>query len=78
MQDQIVTVIKKTVEENIRETVEEEINKEVENFRQKLEDKKEQYIAEIMNGIAIYHQQNIGSMSMDYKIIFENRWRIDK
>lgn len=78
MQDQIVTVIKRTVEENIRETVEEEINKEVENFRQKLEDRKERYITEIMNGIAIYHQQNIESMSMDYKIIFENRWRIDK
>ena len=53
----ILDMIKKSVEEMVSEKIEEEINLEVKNFREKLEYRKDNYIAEVMKGIRIYHQK---------------------
>ena len=48
---------------------------EVENFRQRLESEKEQFITEIMKGIKIYRQQEGFDIGVNYKIILENVYR---
>lgn len=68
----ILDMIKKSVEEMVSEKIEEEINLEVKNFREKLEYRKDNYIAEVMKGIRIYHQKNPERLGIDYKIVFEN------
>lgn len=58
-------------------SVDEEINKKVREFENQLIDRRNQYIAEIMKGIQIAHQQEPALNSMTYKIIFENIQRIE-
>lgn len=70
--------IKISVKQIVSETIQQEIDKEVEDFRRKLENRKDNYIAEIMKGIRIYHERDVGSLGVNYKIIFENITRIEK
>lgn len=77
MEDYIEFGIKCSVKQIITEKVQEEIDKKVEQFRTELEDRKDNYIAEIMKGIRIYHERDMGSMGINYKIVFENVYRID-
>lgn len=77
-EDLIEFGIKTNVECIIREKVNEEINEEVEKFRRKLEDRKDDYIAEVMKGIRIVHERDIGSMGINYKVIFENVYRLEE
>ena len=70
--------IKERILKNVQEKVDNEINREVEKFRKKLEDRKDNFISEIMKGIRVYHEQEVGSMGINYKIIFENIYRIEK
>ena len=77
MEDYIEFGIKCSVKQIITEKVQEEIDKKVEQFRTELEDKKDNYISEIMKGIRIYHERDMGSMGINYKIVFENVYRID-
>lgn len=76
--DFIIAAIKDHVEELISDDIEACIDKEVEAFRRYLVDNKERYIAEVMKGISILHNQDIGTHSMTYKIIFENVTRLEK
>lgn len=77
MEDYIEFGIKCSVKQIITEKVQEEIDKKVEQFRTELEDRKDNYISEIMKGIRIYHERDMGSMGINYKIVFENVYRID-
>lgn len=71
-------MLKKNIEQIIKSKVNEEIEEEVEKFKNKLESRKDQYIAEIMKGIRIYHERDIGSLGINYKIIFENIVKLEK
>lgn len=70
--------IKISVKEIVRAKIDEEIEKKVEQFKRELEDRKDNYIAEVMKGIRIYHERDIGSMGVNYKILFENVYRTEK
>ena len=70
--------IKISVKEIVRSKIDKEIDEEVEKFRRKLEDRKDDYIAEVMKGIRIYHERDIGSEGINYKIIFKNVYRLEK
>ena len=74
----IEDMIKKSVESIIYEKVEQEIKEEIKRFEQKLEDRKDQYIAEMMKGIRIYHERDVGSLGINYRIVFENVNRKEK
>lgn len=71
-------MLKKNIEQIIKSKVDEEIKEEVEKFKNKLESRKDQYIAEIMKGIRIYHERDLGSLGINYKIIFENIVKLEK
>ena len=70
-------MLKMDIEQIVKAKVEEEIKQKVEEFRTELEDRKDNYISEIMKGIRIYHERDMGSMGINYKIVFENVYRID-
>ena len=79
MEDEFIkNGIRISIKEIVKSKIDEEIDKKVKQFRRELEDKKDNYIAEIMRGIRIYHERDIGSMGMNYKIIFENIYRLEK
>lgn len=69
--------LKDSLKNIISISVDEEINKKVREFERQLIDKRNQYIAEIMKGIQIFHQNEPDLNSMNYKIIFENIQRIE-
>lgn len=71
-------MLKKNIEQIIKSKVDEEIEEEVKKFTNKLIERKDQYIAEIMKGIRIYHERDAGSLGINYKIIFENIVRLEK
>lgn len=70
--------IKCSLKQIITDKVNKEIEEEVEKFRRKLEDRKDNYISEIMKGIRIYHERDMGSLGVNYKIVFENVYRVEK
>lgn len=70
-------VIKKEVKELVSEKIQEEIDEKAIQFRNKLMDRKDEYIAEVMKGIRIFHERDINSLGMNYRIVFENRYRIE-
>lgn len=79
MEDEIIKRgIQISIKEMVKSKIDKEIDKKVEQFRRELEDRKDNYIAEIMKGIRIYHERDIGSMGMNYKIIFENIYRLEE
>ena len=79
MEDEFIkNGIRISIKEIVKSKIDEEIDKKVKQFRRELEDKKDNYIAEIMRGIRIYHERDIGSMGMNYKIIFENIYRLEE
>lgn len=69
--------LKDSLHNLIAMNVDEEINKKVNEFETQLIDRRNQYIAEIMKGIQIIHQQEPSMNAMNYKIIFENIQRIE-
>lgn len=76
-EDFIKKGIKISVEEIVKAKIQEEIDLEVEKFRQKLENRKDNYIAEVMKGIRISHERDFGSMGINYRIIFENITKLE-
>lgn len=70
--------IKNSVEKIVREKIEEEIDKKVKQFKRELEYRKDNYIAEVMKGIRIFHERDFGSLGINYRIIFENITKIEK
>ncbi|MCI5588830.1 MAG: hypothetical protein MR384_13265 [Lachnospiraceae bacterium] len=79
MEEQILEeILKKNIKSIVSEKIDEEIEQKVNNFKKELEDRKDNYIAEIMKGIRVYHERDIRGMGINYKIIFENIYRIEK
>lgn len=68
--------INEYIEQMIKERIDEEIEKRVEQFRKELTYRKDQYIGEILGGIRLYTEQNIGEIT--YKVIFENVVKVEK
>lgn len=78
MEEQFIEeILKKNIKAIISEKIDNEIKQKVENFRIELEDRKDNYIAEVMKGIRIYHERDMNSMAINYKIVFENIYRIE-
>lgn len=78
MEEQFIEeILKKNIKAIISEKIDNEIKQKVENFRIELEDRKDNYIAEVMKGIRIYHERDRDSMAINYKIVFENIYRIE-
>lgn len=76
--DNLEEILKKNIKSIVSEKIDEEIEQKVNNFKKELEDRKDNYIAEIMKGIRVYHERDTMSMGINYKIIFENIYRIEK
>lgn len=76
--DNLEEILKKNIKSIVSEKINEEIEQKVNNFKKELEDRKDNYIAEIMKGIRVYHERDIMSRGINYKIIFENIYRIEK
>ena len=70
--------IRLSVRQIVSAKIQQEIDKKVEEFKRELEDRKDNYIAEIMKGIRIYHERETQNMETNYRIIFENVTRLEK
>ena len=70
-------MLKNSLKSIITEKVEQEIEKEVKAFARKLEDRKDNYIAEIMKGIRIHQERDQLRNGINYRIIFENVVRLE-
>lgn len=70
--------IKLSVKQIVSATIQQEIDKKVENFRRELEDRKDNYISEVMKGIRIYHERDVQDLGINYRIIFENVTRLER
>lgn len=77
MENNIESIIKKQVKEQISKEIDEEIQQKVKKFADELVSRKDDYIAQVMKGIRIYHERDIGSMGINYRIIFENKYVIE-
>lgn len=61
MEEQILEeILKKNIKSIVSEKIDEEIEQKVNNFKKELEDRKDNYIAEIMKGIRVYHERDTG------------------
>lgn len=72
----IEETLKLSLKSIITEKVEQEIKEKVEAFARELEDRKDNYIAEIMKGIRINQERDQLRNGINYRIIFENVVRI--
>lgn len=77
MEDFIENGIEISVKQIVSETIQQEIDEKVEKFKRELEDRKDNYIAEVMRGIRIYHERDIRSEGINYRIVFENVYRLE-
>ena len=73
----MVEAIKREVEKLISESVDKEIENRTIAFHKELTERKDRYIAEVMKGIRIAHEYNPQTMSMDYRIMFINRYAVE-
>ena len=74
--DFVVEGIKKAVEQQISQQIDTEIQNKVKEFADSLISRKDDYIAQVMKGIRVYHEQSDMDMCMNYRIIFDNRYEI--
>lgn len=70
----MIEVIKNEVKRIISERIDKEIEDRTIAFHKELTERKDEYIAEVMKGIRIAHEYNPQTMSMDYHIIFINKY----
>lgn len=78
MEQDFEDMIKEQVKNVISVRIDIEIERQVEKFRKKLEDRKDDYIAEVLKGIRIYHERDMHYERMNYKITFENIYRLEE
>lgn len=62
------------VENCISERIDEEIKRKTNEFYNTLVARKDKYIAEVMSGIRMCHENNPETMCVDYKIMFINKY----
>lgn len=72
----IDNVLNKILEDNLQKRINDLIDEETEKFKMQLLDRKDDYIAEIMKGIRILHEQCPEEQKIAYYIQFENVERI--
>ena len=78
MEDKVIeNVIKQAIKKEISDKIDEEIQQKVKDFTKELLTRKDNYIAEVMKGIRITHERDFGSMGINYRIIFENIYKIE-
>lgn len=78
MEDKVIeNVIKQAIKKEISDKIDEEIQQKVKDFTKELLARKDNYIAEVMKGIRIVHERDVGSMGINYRIIFENIYKIE-
>ena len=66
------------VEKCISERIDEEIKRKTNEFYNTLVARKDKYIAEVMSGIRMCHESNPETMSVDYKILFINKYEVTR
>lgn len=66
------------VENCISEKIDEEIKSKTNEFYNMLVARKDKYIAEVMSGIRICHENNPETMCVDYKIMFINKYEVTR
>ena len=74
LEETIKTNLKILIEDKVKKEIEEEVEK----FREKLESRKDEYIAEIMKGIRVSHQFDPAMHGINYRIVFDNVITIKK
>ena len=72
----VADIIKDIFKQEVSKKIDDEIDKKVKEFREKLVNRKDNYIAEIMKGIRIYSEQQTIDGCPRYQIIFENVYKI--
>lgn len=77
MMDRIDELILQSVQKQVSNEVDDLIQRKVDAFSRELLDRKDDYIAQIMKGIRLYHEQSPIENSMNYKIVFQNEYRIN-
>ena len=74
-------MLEEMIKINLKQLIEHKVNIEIEEtvykLKEKLENRKDEYIAEIMKGIRFHHEYNDIEHCMNYKIIFENVTRVE-
>ena len=65
-------MLKKSVESIVRSKIEEELEQEVKEFANKLESRKEEYIAEIVKAVSICQERDERTFGVIYRITIEN------
>ena len=74
----IEEVIKSEVCRMISDRIEDEIVEKTKEFHNTLIQRKDQYIAEVMKGIRIVHENNPEGMYTDYRILFVNKYEVER
>lgn len=74
----IEEMIKREIERTISDRIEDEIIERTKEFHSELIQRKDQYIAEVMKGIRIMHENNPQGMYVDYRILFVNKYEVKK
>ena len=74
----VADIIKDVFKEQVSEKIDEEIDKKVKEFREKLINQKEDYIAEIVKSIKIYSERTRLGAHPEFRIVFENVYKIEE
>lgn len=77
MDDIIQNNIIKSITNKVSDEIDLEIERKVKEFYKELTDKKDKYIAAVMQGIRVYSEYDHIYNQMNYKIVFENINRIE-
>ena len=78
MENELINSLIISTKNLVEKEVDKEIEQEVNKFRQELEARRDNYVAEIMKGIKFAHQFNNTDYCMEYKIIVENVTKIER
>ena len=69
-------ILKRIVQENIEEKIDNLIETETKRFHNILVNRKDDYISEIMKGIRILREQDPETLGMNYRIEFQNIFKV--
>lgn len=72
MEDHLERALKSVIEKEISNKIQDEIDAKVRTFREDLMSRKDNYIAEVMKGIRVYHEKDAAMYGINYRIIFDN------
>lgn len=70
------SIIKAAIENYLVETINQEIEEATKKFHSHLVARRDRYLADIMSGIRIMHENNPEKMYTDYRIMFINKYEV--